>query len=343
MLLKVGQLAKKVCLSVRTLHHYDEIGLLSPSVRTEAGHRLYNTKDISRLHRIQALKQIGLSLQQVAEIIHANSQPLPDVIAQQINNLEREIEQAIQLKAKLIQLQSTLHAEQEPDIETWLDTLALMNVYEKYLTLAEIEELNSHAMAAKHEIENDWPEMVKKLRAFMDQKVPADNEDVTEFIILWTKMLERLVGNNPNLLLKVHSMSSETEMQIQRGISPAMMEYLGEAMSALHHKIFSQYLSPAQMTVLSKNRQKNKAAWPPLIAAIRQQMEMNASPHSEAVRLLAIQWKDLFDASASGGDHEIAAKIRLAYEREPLLTQGTGLDKEFFQFIRTAMDNLKSA
>lgn len=340
MLLKVGQLAKKVCLSVRTLHHYDEIGLLSPSVRTEAGHRLYNTKDISRLHRIQALKQIGLSLQQVAEIIHANSQPLPNVIAQQINNLEREIEQAIQLKAKLIHLQSTLHAEQEPDIETWLDTLALMNVYEKYLTLAEIEELNSHAMAAKHEIENDWPEMVKKLRAFMDQKVPADNEDVTEFIILWTKMLERLVGNNPNLLLKVHSMSSETEMQIQRGISPAMMEYLREAMSALHQKIFAKYLTPAQMNLLTKNRQKNKSAWPPLITAIRQQIESGAKPESQEMRILAEQWKNLFESTASGGDPDITEKLRLAYAREPLLMQGTGLDQEFLQFIREAMDSL---
>jgi len=50
MLLKVGQLAKQTHLSVRTLHHYDEIGLLSPSVRTPAGHRLYNTKDIAVLY-----------------------------------------------------------------------------------------------------------------------------------------------------------------------------------------------------------------------------------------------------------------------------------------------------
>jgi MerR family transcriptional regulator, thiopeptide resistance regulator len=69
MLLKVGQLAKQICLSIRTLHHYDEIGLLSPSVRTPAGHRLYNAKDIALLHRIQSLKQLGLSLQKITEIV----------------------------------------------------------------------------------------------------------------------------------------------------------------------------------------------------------------------------------------------------------------------------------
>jgi DNA-binding transcriptional MerR regulator len=340
MLLKVGQLAKQICLSVRTLHHYDEIGLLSPSVRTPAGHRLYNTKDIALLHRIQALKQLGLPLQQIADVIQKNSQPLPDIIAQQITHLEGEIEQAAQLKIKLIKLQENLQTAHEPDMAGWLDTLALMNVYEKYLTAEEIEELNGYALSVMHEIEHDWPQMVKKLQAMMDQKIPADTEEVTEFVILWTEMLERLVGHNPNLLLKVHSMSNETEMQIQRGISPEMSAYLGEAMSALHHKIFANYLSPEQMKIVAKNQQKNKVAWPPLIAAIRQQMEFGASPESEAVRSLALQWKNLYEVSATGGDPEIAEKLSLAYEREPLLIQGTGLDQEFFRFIRAALSKL---
>jgi MerR family transcriptional regulator, thiopeptide resistance regulator len=340
MLLKVGQLAKQTCLSVRTLHHYDEIGLLSPSVRTSSGHRLYNTQDISRLHRIQALKQLGLSLQKIIEIIQDGSHSLPDIIDQQIANLERELEKAAQLKAKLIQLQENLNAGDEPDMASWLDTLALMSVYEKYLTVDEIEELNSHALAVKHEIEHDWPQMVEKLQAMMDQKIPADNEQVTQFVILWTEMLDRLVGHNPHLLLKVHSMSNETEMQIQRGISPAMMEYLGEAMSALHQKIFAKYLSPAQMMLLTKNRQKNKAAWPPLIAAIRQKMVLGVSPESEEMIPLAAQWKHLFEVSVSGGDPEITEKLRLAYMQEPLLIQGTGLDQELFEFIHQAIDSL---
>lgn len=340
MLLKVGQLAKQICLSVRTLHHYDEIGLLSPSVRTEAGHRLYNTKDISRLHRIQALKQIGLSLQQIAEIIQSNSHSLPDIVAQQIINLEREIDQASQLKAKLIKLHDNLQTGHEPDMVSWLDTLALMNVYEKYLTAEEIEELNSHAMAVKHEIEHDWPKMVKKLQSIMDQGIPADADEVTEFVILWTEMLDRLVGHNPHLLLKVHSMSSETEMQIQRGISPEMMLFLGEAMSALHHKIFAKYLSSEQLQRVNKNRQKNKEEWPPLISAVREKMQAGITPESDEVRPLAIKWKTLFDVSTTGGDPVIAEKMRIAYEREPLLIQGTGLDQDLLQFIRQAMANL---
>ncbi|WP_263404975.1 MerR family DNA-binding transcriptional regulator [Pseudomonas aeruginosa] len=55
MLLKVGELAKQTGLTVRALHHYDDIGLLQPSARSDAGYRLYTPKDITRLHQIQAL------------------------------------------------------------------------------------------------------------------------------------------------------------------------------------------------------------------------------------------------------------------------------------------------
>lgn len=53
--LEVGDLAKQTGVSVRTLHYYNEIGLLSPSGRTESGYRLYATPDIMRLQQIVSL------------------------------------------------------------------------------------------------------------------------------------------------------------------------------------------------------------------------------------------------------------------------------------------------
>ena len=63
--LKVGELAKQTGLSVRTLHHYDAIGLLVPSHRTAAGHRLYTAVDVARLQQVVSLRQLGLSLDEV--------------------------------------------------------------------------------------------------------------------------------------------------------------------------------------------------------------------------------------------------------------------------------------
>src|SRR5690242_9889288 len=68
---KVGQLAARTGLTVRTLHHYDLIGLLSPSGRTcsnhGAGHRLYTAADVARLQQILSLKMLGFGLEQIRE------------------------------------------------------------------------------------------------------------------------------------------------------------------------------------------------------------------------------------------------------------------------------------
>jgi MerR family transcriptional regulator, thiopeptide resistance regulator len=59
MALAIGALAKRAGLTVRTLHHYDAIGLLSPSGRSGGGYRLYAKADVMRLHQILALRQFG--------------------------------------------------------------------------------------------------------------------------------------------------------------------------------------------------------------------------------------------------------------------------------------------
>ena len=67
--MKIGDLAKQTGVSVRTLHYYEEIGLLSPSHRTETGYRLYAEDDIIRLQQIVSLRQIGFSLAQIRQCL----------------------------------------------------------------------------------------------------------------------------------------------------------------------------------------------------------------------------------------------------------------------------------
>jgi MerR family transcriptional regulator, thiopeptide resistance regulator len=66
---KVGTLAKATGLTVRALHHYDHIGLLSPSMRTTAGHRLYTADDVARLYRIRLLRSLGFPLEQIVSVL----------------------------------------------------------------------------------------------------------------------------------------------------------------------------------------------------------------------------------------------------------------------------------
>ncbi|MFC3504637.1 MerR family transcriptional regulator [Micromonospora krabiensis] len=65
----VGQVAKVAGVTVRTLHHYDEIGLLSPSGRTAAGYRRYDDADLERLQLIRYYRELGFPLEEIAAIL----------------------------------------------------------------------------------------------------------------------------------------------------------------------------------------------------------------------------------------------------------------------------------
>jgi DNA-binding transcriptional MerR regulator len=66
---RVSDFAEKAGVTVRTLHHYDRLGLLKPSGRTEAGYRLYGERDFARLQQIVTLKFIGLPLRQIKDLL----------------------------------------------------------------------------------------------------------------------------------------------------------------------------------------------------------------------------------------------------------------------------------
>ncbi|TWD81754.1 DNA-binding transcriptional MerR regulator [Kribbella amoyensis] len=67
--LTVGRVAALVGISVRTLHHWDVIGLVVPSERTPAGYRLYAADDVARIHRVLVYKELGLPLAEIARLL----------------------------------------------------------------------------------------------------------------------------------------------------------------------------------------------------------------------------------------------------------------------------------
>jgi DNA-binding transcriptional MerR regulator len=65
----VGEVAALAGVTVRTLHHYDRIGLLSPSGRTAAGYRRYSPADLDRLHQVLVYRELGFPLEEVATLL----------------------------------------------------------------------------------------------------------------------------------------------------------------------------------------------------------------------------------------------------------------------------------
>lgn len=81
----VGTVAALTGVSVRTLHHYDHIGLVVPSVRTAAGYRGYTDADVERLHLVLVYRSVGLPPEEIRTLL---DDPQADVLAR----LERQLE-----------------------------------------------------------------------------------------------------------------------------------------------------------------------------------------------------------------------------------------------------------
>src|SRR4051812_41180548 len=89
---RVGELAKATGLTVRTLHHYDDLGLLQPSGHTEAGHRLYMKADLERLQQILGLRSLGFALDQIgAALAQPGAWPAATIIGLQIEKVRQDL------------------------------------------------------------------------------------------------------------------------------------------------------------------------------------------------------------------------------------------------------------
>jgi DNA-binding transcriptional MerR regulator len=91
-------------ITVRTLHHYEQTGLLLPSARSAAGYRLYNLADVQRLHMIQALAKAGLELAEIRDFLEQESLSLTELLDAQITLLDKQLRSIHTLRDRLVEL-----------------------------------------------------------------------------------------------------------------------------------------------------------------------------------------------------------------------------------------------
>jgi DNA-binding transcriptional MerR regulator len=105
----VGDVARAAGVTVRTLHHYDEIGLLVPSGRSAAGYRLYTYDDLLRLQRVLGYRALGLALDEIAELL---DDPAADPVAQLRAQHAALTDRIAALQLQLAALTQTMEAHQ---------------------------------------------------------------------------------------------------------------------------------------------------------------------------------------------------------------------------------------
>ena len=135
--LKVGELARRTGLTIRTLHHYDEIGLVKPSHHTESGHRLYAAGDVARLQQVISLRQLGFTLEEVRDCLDKPGLSPLEVLGLHATRLRDQIELQRRLCDRLdalaIRLQSAGEVG-EVSADEFLRAIEEMTMIEKLYT-----------------------------------------------------------------------------------------------------------------------------------------------------------------------------------------------------------------
>ena len=178
----VGELAGETGLTVRTLHHYDEVGVLRPSRRTPAGHRRYTAGDVARLPRVTALRGFGFSLAEVAALLDGGvATDVRELVQHQLDQAADRLERAQRLQAGLVRVLSLLDAAAEPSAAELVRLIEVMTTVERSYSREELERMAEHRRRMTAELSPEELErMAERRRAWRDSLPPEELERLSQ-------------------------------------------------------------------------------------------------------------------------------------------------------------------
>jgi MerR family transcriptional regulator, thiopeptide resistance regulator len=237
--LKVGELARRTGLTVRTLHHYDEIGLLRPSLHSEAGHRQYTASDIARLQQIVSLRQLGFSLDEVRDCL---TQPefLPlEVIRLHTARLREQIEQQRKLCERLEALAEHFRAAEEVSADEFLWTIEVMTMIENYYTPEQLDKLRQRREAPggddlTRQGTADWADLMEQYRLEMERGTDPADPRLQALEQRRQELVKAFSGGDAGIEQSLTRLWMEQgdKLCAQFAMDPRVMEYLGKVAAA---------------------------------------------------------------------------------------------------------------
>ena len=201
----IGELATLCGVTVRTLHHYDQIGLLRARGRTGSGHRRYSEDDVRHLYRIRALRSLGLSLEQVREVLSSSPNDAGAVrrlLTAQLSALHNQAEQARrlqhQIQALLDNMGSTI-----PGVDHFISILEGMTMYEKYFTEEQRTELAQRRAelgpAAIDDAKATFASLIKEGLGYVAANTPVDDPAAQDLVRRWDALGSKFHSNDATM------------------------------------------------------------------------------------------------------------------------------------------------
>jgi MerR family transcriptional regulator, thiopeptide resistance regulator len=231
---KVGELARQTGLTVRMLHHYDKIGLFSPSQSSDKGHRIYTETDITKLQQIMSLKQLGFALVEIKRMMENPNLDPVKVIKVQLESVKENIRKQEQLHSRLEKVYELLINRQEVKTEQFINLIEVITLNKDiYFTQEQQEKMFKQlGLEKRKQYVSEWSEITAKLRLEYKKGTPPDNIGVTQLANKWNDLLNKLTFKDPEIAKAAERYYKENpEIRERFGIDKQLSDYIKKAIS----------------------------------------------------------------------------------------------------------------
>jgi MerR family transcriptional regulator, thiopeptide resistance regulator len=233
---KIGELARAAGVTVRALHHYDSVGLLRPSERTGAGHRLYSAADVQRLYRLLALRGVGLPLEEIGPLLDRDD-GLAETVRRHLGRVEQQLGALEELRLRLTRILASFDGG-EVDTQRFLDAMEAMTMVEKYYTPEQLQQLAERRQELGEDkiqaVQQEWADLYARLRELREAGVDPADEEPQALGRRAGELIAMFTGGDPGISASLQRMyEEEGPEKASRGMgSPEDFEYMNAIRAA---------------------------------------------------------------------------------------------------------------
>jgi MerR family transcriptional regulator, thiopeptide resistance regulator len=230
----IGELARASGLTVRTLHHYDEIGLVRAGERTASGHRRYTEVDLRRLYRVRALRGLGLSLEEIATVLADDLTTLRELLTAQLRELDAHAERIKLLRHHIGGLLTQL--DDMPDPARFMTALELASAAEATFSQEQRDLLHRRS---SEQTRTQTLALLKEIRQHQLDGTPVDDPRIQELTRRVDGIGTAIHGGDERVIAAANRLWQDNRVQISRSLdlpapaeAPDIVDYLQRARQA---------------------------------------------------------------------------------------------------------------